>query len=215
MNNFTILDNPLLKEIALKLHDTKTQSHEYREYERLLGLYMGIELSGRGVVPLKEVSTDTPLGSLKAKVVEDEKIGIVNVLRAGTTMALGFGDAFPDSSIAFVSAWRREEDGKMVADTDYNRGIENLKNKFVILADPALASGASLIATIEIISKYIDIKKTVICCLHAAKEGVENIGKEYPDVKIYSIFGPSGVNEHCYILNGPGDCGDRSFNTKS
>lgn len=214
MSNLVILHNPVLKEVGLKLHDTTTKPHEYREYERKLGEYMGIELASRGVVPLKNVSTDTPLGFLEAQVVDDGRIGVVNVLRAGTTMSLGFGDAYPNSCIAFVSAWRREEKGKMVADTDYNRGIEDLKDRFVILADPALASGASLLATIEIISKYIEPKNTIICCLHAAQEGVKNIEKEYPDIKIYSIFGPSDVNEHCYIVNGPGDCGDRSFNTK-
>lgn len=214
MNNFIILNNPVLKEVGLKLHDTTTKPHEYREYERMLGLYMGIELAGRGVVPLKKVSTDTPLGSLEANIVDDEGIGIVNVLRAGTTMSLGFGDAYPNACIAFVSAWRREENGEMVADTDYNRGVEDLKDRFVILADPALASGASLIATIDIISEHIETKNTVICCLHAAEEGIKNIGKEYPDIKIFSVFGPSDVNEHCYIVNGPGDCGDRSFNTK-
>ncbi|KUK76520.1 MAG: Uracil phosphoribosyltransferase, partial [candidate division WS6 bacterium 34_10] len=167
MSNFILLDNPVLKEVGLKLHDIKTKPHEYREYERKLGEYMGIELASRGVVPLKKVETETPLGSLKAKVVDDENIGIVNVLRAGTTMSLGFGDAYPNSCIAFVSAWRREENRMMVADTDYNRGIEDLKNRFVILADPALASGASLLATIEIISDYIEPKNTIICCLHA------------------------------------------------
>ena len=65
----------------------------------------------------------------------------------------------------------------------------------------------------KVISKYINPKQTIICCLHAAKEGIENIQKEYPDIHIYSLFGPSDVNEKYYIVNGPGDCGDRCFNT--
>jgi uracil phosphoribosyltransferase len=101
----------------------------------------------------------------------------------------------------------------MIADTDYNRGIESLKDKFVILTDPALATGVSLLATIDVISEYINIKKTIICCLNAAKEGIDRIEKEQPEVKIYSVFGPSKLNEHAYIIDGPGDCGDRCFNT--
>jgi uracil phosphoribosyltransferase len=213
MNNFVILDNPVIQEIGLKLHDVNVVPHAYRNYVAKLGEYMGIELSSMGILPTKMRAVETPLGSLETEVVDDDDIGIVNVLRAGTTMAIGMAEAFPNSHIAFVSAWRREEEGKMVADTDYNRGIENLKDKYVILTDPALASGASLIATIDIISEYIDLEKTIICCLHAAQEGIENIGNEYPDIKIYSVFGPSDVNEHCYIVNGPGDCGDRCFNT--
>ena len=213
MNNFIILENPVIQNIGLKLHDVDIKPHEYREYARLLGLYMGIDLANRDILPTKECCTKTPLGSLTTNVVDDDKIGIVNVLRAGTTMALGLGDAFPNSTISFVSAWRKSENGKMIADTDYNRGVEDLKDKFVILSDPALASGASLLATIEVISPYIDTNNLIICCLHAAKQGVENILKEYPKVKIFSVFGLSEVNEHCYIVNGPGDCGDRCFNT--
>jgi uracil phosphoribosyltransferase len=214
MDNFTQLDNPVIKKIGLKMHDIDVVPSEYRKYTQKLGEYMGLYLAGLDILPTIKNTTKTPLGELKEKIIDEDKIGIVNVLRAGTTMALGMADAFPASTIAFVSAWRREDDnGKMIADTNYNRGIEDLKDKFIILTDPALASGSSLIATLEVISKYLDPKKCVICCLHAAKEGVENLGKEYPNIKIFSIFGPSDVNEHCYIVNGPGDCGDRCFNT--
>jgi uracil phosphoribosyltransferase len=214
MDNFIILDNPVIQDIGLKLHDKDINPHSYREYVRLLGLYMGIDIANRDILPTKECATVTPLGTLTSKVIDDDHIGIVNILRAGTTMALGLGDVFQNSTISFVSAWRKSENGKMIADTDYNRGIEDLKDKFVILSDPALASGASLLATIEVISPHINTDKLVICCLHAARQGVENILKEYPNVKIFSVFGPSEVNEHCYIVNGPGDCGDRCFNTK-
>jgi uracil phosphoribosyltransferase len=213
MNNFVILDNPVIQQIGLNLHDVKVDSHSYRCNVQKLGEYMGLQLASMGVLPTKSTTVETPLGSLKTKVVDDGNIGIVNVLRAGTTMAIGMGDALPNSHIAFVSAWRREEGDKMIADTDYNRGIESLKDKFVILTDPALATGVSLLATIDVISEYINIKKTIICCLNAAKEGIDRIEKEQPEVKIYSVFGPSKLNEHAYIIDGPGDCGDRCFNT--
>jgi uracil phosphoribosyltransferase len=214
MKNFFLLDNPVIKQTGLKLHDRNIKPYQYRRYVQKLGEYMGVHLANLDILPKKEVEVKTPLGKLNSTVVDENKIGIVNVLRAGTTMALGMADAFPESTISFVSAWRREEEGEMVADTDYSRGIEDLKDKYVILTDPALASGSSLIATIEVISEFVDCKNCAICCLHAAKEGVENIGKEYPNIKIFSVFGPSEVNEHCYIINGPGDCGDRCFNTK-
>jgi uracil phosphoribosyltransferase len=213
MKKFTILNNPLLQDIGLKLHEIEVESYEYREYTQRLGLYMGIEISGMEILPSRKRSVKTPLGSLTTEVIDDSKIGIVNILRAGTTMALGMGEAFPKASIAFVSAWRKGVKGNMKADSDYNRGIQDLKGKFVILTDPALASGVSLLASLDVISKYIDPKNTIICCLHAAREGIERINKEYPDVHVYSLFGPSDVNEKCYIVNGPGDCGDRCFNT--
>ncbi|MFA5633967.1 MAG: uracil phosphoribosyltransferase [Candidatus Dojkabacteria bacterium] len=213
MNNFTIVNNLIIKEIGLNLHDTDTKSHAYREYLQQLGLYMALDLANRGILPTKKVKTITPLGELNETIVDDTKIGIINVLRAGTNMSMGVGDAFPDCSIVFVSAWRKTIKGKTVALTDYTRGMEALKNKFVIIADPALATGCSLLACIDICKKYIDTKNTVILSLHAAKEGIENIHKEYPEIRIYSVFGPNKLNEDFYIKNGPGDCGDRCFNT--
>jgi uracil phosphoribosyltransferase len=214
MNNFTLIENPVIQDIGLKLHDKDIKPHGYREYARLLGLYMGIDLAGRDILPTKKVTTKTPLGSLKSEIIDDSQIGIVNVLRAGTTMALGMGEAFPNSCISFISAWRRQESDNIVADTDYNRGVEDLDKKVVILTDPALASGSSLLACIDVINSKIKPKKIIICCLHAATKGIESIGREYPDIQIYSPFGPSELNEKFYIINGPGDCGDRSFNTK-
>jgi uracil phosphoribosyltransferase len=213
MKNFTILNNPVIQKIGLNLHKIDVKSHEYRKYTEKLGEYMGLELANRDILPTKRITVQTPLGELTSTVVDDANIGIVNILRAGTSMANGMADAFPKSSIAFVSAWRREENGKMVADTDYNRGVKSLKDKFVILTDPVLASGSSLIATLEVISEYINPKKCIICCLHGAQQGIDALEEKYPDIKIYSVFGPSDVNEHYYIVNGPGDCGDRCFNT--
>jgi uracil phosphoribosyltransferase len=213
MNNFTIVENPIIQGIGLKLHDTNTSPSQYRKYCLLLGQYMGIDLAQRGILPTKKVLTQTPLGKLESKVVDDANIGIVNVLRAGTNMALGMGEVLVNSPIAFVSAWRREERGKMVADTDYTRGIESLKDKYVIITDPALATGVSILACIDICKEYIDTRRIAICCLHAAKEGIESIYKEHKDIHIYSVFGPNPLNEKAYIVNGPGDCGDRCFNT--
>jgi len=213
MNNFTIVRNPVIQKIGLKLHNVDTSVHRYREYCKLLGEYMAIDLAQRDILPTKIETTRTPLGKLESKTIDDKKIGIVNVLRAGTSMALGMGEVFRDSPIAFVSAWRKKENGKMIADTDYTRGVKDLKDKFVIITDPALATGVSILACIDICKEYIDSKRLVICCLHAAQEGIDSIGNEYPEVHIYSVFGPNPLNEKAYIINGPGDCGDRCFNT--
>lgn len=213
MKNFILVDNPIIKRIGLNLHDIAVTPPEYRENTRLLGLYMGIDLAQRGVLPLKKSKVQTPLGEISADIVDEKKVGIVNVLRAGTCMALGMGQALPESSIAFISAWRKQNGTEITAESDYNRGVEDLAGKTVILTDPALASGSSLLACIELIYEKVEVEKIVICSLHAAKLGIVNIHKEYPKIEIYSVFGPGELNEKFYIVNGPGDCGDRCFNT--
>lgn len=213
MNNLTIIKNPVIQEIGLRLHDIDTKPFEYRENSRKLGMYMGMEVSNYNILPLKDSKIATPLGELSTQVVDDSNIGIVNVLRAGTSFALGLGEVFPNSTISFISAWREGKKGNISAKTEYMRGVESLKDKFVIISDLALASGVSILACLNVLKEYIDTKRCIICSLHCAKEGVESIQASYPSIKIYSVFGPSEMNNHCYILNGPGDCGDRCFNT--
>ncbi len=214
MKNYTILKNPVLQEIALQLHNIDTNCHCYREYTELLGLYSGIELANLNILPTKKKTITTPLGKLTSKVIDDKRVGIVNILRAGTCMALGMGKAFPDATIAFVSAWRKYEGKKITAESNYSRGIEDLKDKFVVITDPALATGSSLLASISVMKEYLDTSKTIICSLNATREGIEAIHKEYPEIHIYTAFLEEKMNEKYYIVNGPGDCGDRCFNTK-
>ena len=214
MSAYTIIKNPKIQEISLKLHDVKTDCVGYRENTELLGEYMAVDLSGRGILPEKKVTVKTPLGKQQATIIDTEKIGIVNILRAGTCMAMGMAKVFDKASIAFVSAWREYEKGKICAKSKYCRGVEDLKDKFVIITDPALATGSSLLASLSIIEKYIDPKRTVICTLNATKEGIKNITDKYPDIHIYTPILSDEMNEKYYIINGPGDCGDRCFNTK-
>ena len=214
MKNYTILKNPVLQEVALQLHNIDTNCHDYRKYTELLGLYTGIELANLNILPTKKKTITTPLGKLTSTVLNGEKIGIVNVLRAGTCMALGMGEAFPNATIAFVSAWRKYKGKKIMAESNYSRGVEDLKNKFVIITDPALATGSSLLASISVMKEYLDTSKTIICSLSSTVEGVKNIHKEYPEIHIYTAFLEEKMNEKYYIINGPGDCGDRCFNTK-
>ncbi len=213
MKNLTIIQNPVIQEIGLKLHDVNTKPFEYRENSRKLGMFMGSEVSNYDILPLKKNKIATPLGVLSTQVVDDTQIGIVNVLRAGTSFALGLGEVFPNSTISFISAWREGVRGNMSAKTEYIRGVQSLNGKFIIISDLALASGVSILACLDVLKEYIDVERCIICCLHCAKDGVKEIQKSYPAIKIYSVFGPSEMNDHCYILNGPGDCGDRCFNT--
>jgi len=213
MKNLIIINNPVITKLGLKLHNVNTKPYEYRDSARKLGILMGSEISNYNILPTKNIKIKTPLGSLSSTVIDDDSVGIVNILRAGTSFALGIGEVFPNSTISFISAWREGIKGNISAKTEYMRGVESLKGKFVIISDLALASGVSILACLEVLSKYIKPEKTIILSLHCAKDGVKNINKSYPQIKIFSVFGPDEMNDHCYIINGPGDCGDRCFNT--
>ena len=210
--NLIVLDTPHLNDLCLKLHDSNTRPSQYRKYMEQFGEACAIEIAKD--LPKTKTTVKTPLGKLTKHTVDSKKIGIINILRAGTPMSLGFGNIFPEATITFISAWRKyHKDGSTYAVSEYQRGGEALKGKEIIIVDPALATGVSIVSVIEILEEYIDLKKLKICALNAAKPGVKLILDKYPKTIIYSAVKPKKVNKKGYILNGPGDAGDRCFNT--
>jgi uracil phosphoribosyltransferase len=83
----------------------------------------------------------------------------------------------------------------------------------VILIDPMLATGHTMVATLDMF-KDLGVKDLRVMCLVAAPEGVEEVRKYYPDIPIYTAALDEKLNDHGYILPGLGDAGDRIFGTK-
>jgi len=213
VKNPIILDSPYLNELCLKLHDINTSPYQYRKFMEQFGEACALEIAKD--LPKVETMVKTPLGKLTKTTINSSNIGIINVLRAGTPMALGFANIFAEATITFISAWRKYyKNGSTYAVSKYQRGGENLKGKEIIIVDPALATGVSIVSVIELLEEYIDLKKLKICALNTAKPGVKLILNKYPKTIIYSAVKPNGLNKKGYILNGPGDAGDRCFNTQ-
>jgi uracil phosphoribosyltransferase len=154
----------------------------------------------------------TPLGIAPTNVI-DEKIVISTILRAGLPFHTGFLSYFDKAENAFVSAYRKYKDAlKFDIFIEYIASPD-LTGKTLIITDPMLATGGSMVATIDMLKKHgcQNIKALVLV---ATPEGVKAVNDAHPDIKIFTAALDSHLNEHGYIIPGLGDAGDKIFGTK-
>ena len=138
-------------------------------------------------------------------------VTIVPILRAGLGLMDGVLDMIPGAKISVVGLYRNEETLEPVE--YYAKLARNIESRLAIILDPMLATGGSLIATIDILKKR---GCRHICSLNlvCAPEGIARVQAKHPDVEIYTAAVDSHLNEHGYIIPGLGDAGDRIFGTK-
>jgi uracil phosphoribosyltransferase len=139
------------------------------------------------------------------------KLALISILRAGNGLLDGMLELIPSARVGFVGLYRDEKTLQPVQ--YYFKVPELLEERMVIAVDPMLATGNSSVAAINLL-KEAGAKNISFLCLLAAPEGVENMRKAHPDVKIVTAALDSHLNENGYIVPGLGDAGDRMFGTK-
>ena len=184
-----------------------------RNIERV-GEMMAYELSK--TLDYKKKVITTPLGSIEMSLPKDE-IVLATVLRAGLPYHQGFLNVYDRAENAFVSAYRmytNREHTEVGVHTEY-MASPSLKNKTLIVLDPMLATGGSMVAAVEALLKMGKPRKIHICCVIAAPEGVEFVKNNLPDdITLWCAAIDPGMNEHKYIVPGIGDCGDLCYGEK-
>jgi uracil phosphoribosyltransferase len=136
---------------------------------------------------------------------------VVPILRAGLGMLDGVLDMIPSAKVSVVGLYRNEETLEPVA--YYEKLTSGMEERTALIIDPMLATGGSLLATIEML-KRAGCKRIKGLFLVAVPEGIERIGRAHPDVEIYVASIDERLNEKGYILPGLGDAGDKIFGTK-
>ncbi|MBO5537807.1 MAG: uracil phosphoribosyltransferase [Prevotella sp.] len=208
--------NSILNLYMAELRDKKYQQNRllFRNNIRRVGQLMAIEISK--TLEFKPKTITTPLGQIDIALPKDE-IVVATVLRAGLPFHEGFLDVFDHADNGFVSAYRmytNREHTEVGVHTEY-MAAPSVKGKTLIIADPMLATGGSMAASIEALCKTGKPKKIHIACVIAAPEGVQTIREVLPeDSHIWCAAIDPGMNEHKYIVPGFGDCGDLCFGEK-
>ena len=133
------------------------------------------------------------------------------ILRAGLGLLEGFIKFLPDAEKGHIGLYRDEQTYKPV---EYLCKLPKVKNKIFIVLDPMLATGNSAIEAINLI-KYssVLISNIMLVSLLAAPEGLKNIQKTHPNLKIYTASVDKGLDKNRYIIPGLGDAGDRYMGT--
>jgi len=206
----------IINQYLAELRDKKYQQNRllFRNNIGRIGEMMAFELSK--TLDYKEKTITTPLGTIDIPLPKDE-IVIGTVLRAGLPFHEGFLKVFDHADNAFVSAYRmytNREHTEVGVHTEY-LAAPSVKGKTLIIADPMLATGGSMAASIEALVKTGKPKKIHIACVIATPEGVEVIKEILPeDSTIWCAAIDPGMNEHKYIVPGFGDCGDLCYGEK-
>ncbi len=150
-------------------------------------------------------------GRVTVQQIKGKKITIVPILRAGIGMMNGVLDMIPNAKVSVVGLYRDEETLEPVP--YFEKLVNNIDERIALILDPMLATGGSMLATIEMLKKA-GCKEIRCLVLVAAPEGIEKIHSLHPDVKIYTASVDKGLNERGYIMPGLGDAGDKIFGTK-
>ncbi len=208
--NVTIFDHPLIRHKIAILRNEKTSMKEFRELVEEITTLMTYECLREGV-PTVECQVKTPLETCTQYMVKDNAIVIVPILRAGLGMVNGIHVLFPSARVGHIGLYRDEE--TMEPCEYYCKLPEGIEEKVVLVVDPMLATGGSACDAIQKL-KDRGCKNIKFMAVIGAPEGVSRVAEEHPDVHVYVSTMDRGLNEHCYILPGLGDAGDRLFGTK-
>ncbi len=202
------LDHPLMKQKMTLLRDKETKFKQFRELAKEITILVAFEAMKD--LEVEETRVVTPLVETTGYKIKND-IVIVPVLRAGVGMLDGVLNLAPKARVGFIGMYRDSKTKEAIA--YYEKLPEDLKNPYFFVIDPMVATGGSLIATIDLIKKKGHKKISIISIL-SAPEGIAAVNKAHPDVKIFTGVVDEKLDENKYIVPGLGDAGDRLFGTK-
>lgn len=200
-----------------ELRNKECQSHPalFRHNIELIGEAMAYEVSK--TLHYEKEDVLTPLGQ-KRMPMPKEKVVLATVLRAGLPFHAGFLRMFPGAENAFVSAYRQytDESHTEVAIHIEYMTTASVEGKTLIIVDPMLATGGSLQGAYEALLTKGTPKRTILCSVIAAPEGVKNVADHFPldTTTLYAAAIDERLNKNKYIIPGFGDAGDLSFGEK-
>ncbi len=165
------------------------------------------------VLPFVETEIQTPLGIAEHKVLKEQPV-LATILRAGLPLHQGLLNYFDQADNAFISAYRKHnKDGSFEISLDYVSCPE-LENRVVIISDPMLATGSSLVKTIHFLKVEGHPREIHIVAAIACSVGIEYVLREDPSVTVWCGDIDEELTAKGYIVPGLGDAGDLAFGTK-
>ena len=209
MSTVTITNHPLIQHKLSILRDKNTSSKDFRSLVSEIATLECYEATRD--LPVQEVEIETPICKCVAHNLEGKKLAFVPILRAGLGMVDGVLSLVPSARVGHIGLYRDPETLKPVE--YYCKLPVDISERDVIVLDPMLATGGSAIDAISLI-KERNRKSIKFMGIIAAPEGLAALQKAHPDVDIYCAALDEKLNEHCYIVPGLGDAGDRIFGTK-
>jgi uracil phosphoribosyltransferase len=203
----------LVSNWVAELRDVSIQGDRMRFRRNLEKIAEAIAYELSKTLPFVEKAIETPLGIHNSKVLERQPV-LATILRAGLAMHTGLLNYFDHADNAFISAYRKHHrDGSFEINLEYV-SCPDLENRIVIISDPMLATGASLVKTIEYLKEEGRPSQIHFVCAIACTVGIEYVRREAPEVVIWCGDIDDELTAKGYIVPGLGDAGDLAFGSK-
>jgi len=200
-------NNVLVKHLVNQLRNSKTKPAEFRTLiAQIAKLLCAQALENTHTF---EKTITTWHGPLKTHFIDESKLVLIPIFRAGEPMLNGVLELLPNSIGGFLAMKRDEETA--VSKIYYQR-FPNLQDKIVILLDPMVATGGSLIDAISLVKEQ-NPKEIISLNIIGSPFGVDAVDTTHPDIQMYIAQIDEKLDENKYICPGLGDAGDRAFNT--
>ncbi len=206
--------NSILNTFIAEIRDENIQkdSMRFRKNLERIGEIMAYEISKN--LNYKNQSVTTSLGVAGVDLIEEQPV-IASILRAGLTLHQGFLNYFDRSANAFISAYRKHNaDGSFDVQVEY-LACPDINNKILILCDPLLATGTSMVLTYNMLMKHGTPAHTHIASVIASSDGLAYAEKHLPkNVTLWCCAVDSELTPNSYIKPGLGDAGDLAYGKK-
>ncbi|RFA29304.1 uracil phosphoribosyltransferase [Alkalilimnicola ehrlichii] len=201
--------HPLIRHKLGIMRKIDTSTKSFRELAQEVGALLTYEATKD--LQLEPHTIQGWAGPVEVERLAGKKITVVPILRAGIGMLDGVLNLIPGAKVSAVGVVRNEE--TLQAHAYLEKLVGELDQRLALIVDPMLATGGSMIATIDMLKKA-GCREIRALVLVAAPEGLRAVEAEHPDVVIYAAAVDRGLNENGYIMPGLGDAGDRIFGTK-
>ncbi|MEL6973337.1 MAG: uracil phosphoribosyltransferase [Bacteroidota bacterium] len=196
-----------------EMRDVNVQNDRmrFRRNMERVGECIGFELSK--TLNFADQIVSTPLGEATTPVPADE-IVLATILRAGLPLHQGLLNVFDDAGNAFVSAYRRHhKDGTFEIAVEY-LSCPDLNDKVLIVSDPMLATGASMVLATQALLRHGTPKSIHFVCAIAAQQGLDHLRRHFANTHIWLGALDEELTAKSYIVPGLGDAGDLSYGAK-
>jgi uracil phosphoribosyltransferase len=208
-------NNSVLNHFLSQIRNISVQkdSMRFRRNIERIGEIMAYEMSKS--LQYKAVEIQTPLGIKKTTEIAEQLV-LCSILRAGLTLHQGFLNYFDHAENGFISAYRHHPNHDDYFDilVEY-QAIADVNNKNVLLLDPMLATGQSIVAVFNKLMERGTPKEIHIAVIIAAPEGIEYLKQHLPDsCHLWIASLDEKLNEKSYIVPGLGDAGDLAYGNK-
>lgn len=196
-----------------EIRDVKVQADRMRFRRNLerIGEVAAYEISK--VLPFTETEIQTPLGMALTKTMKDQPV-LATILRAGLPLHQGILNYFDKGDNAFISAYRKHnKDGSFDISLEYISCPE-IENRVLIISDPMLATGSSMVKTIHFLKEEGRPSQIHIVSAIACTVGIEYVKREEPGITIWCGDIDDELTAKGYIVPGLGDAGDLAYGNK-